>query len=598
MENLTEKLDKDIVAFDFWSFWRKLWSLVAPAREKIYYLLFFIAVSESINLAGPYILKFIIDLITNFKPEDINRIIAFVALMIAANQAGSVMSYFNNNRIFDILTTVEWSINTGSFEKLLSLDLGYHEKENSGSKVFKVQRGVDKLDQLMTSFFWEVIPTTFQIILTTATLFFVDWRFGLTLLFFVPIFVVLSFRVNRETYPVRKERYDKQEKAAGFMSQSIININAVKSFVQEKREKSVFSRMTRKVLDLVLFEYGKYIQCNLSRNLVIDLGRAFILISGIYLVSRGQLTVGTLVFVFTISEKSLISLYRISRLYDKVMDSGEAITRLFDLSQEKAQITSPKNGLRPKQLEGEVEFRNVSFVYNESRAKALDKVSFKINSGCTTALVGPSGGGKTTVARMVYRHYDPTKGDVMLDGKNLKDYELDAFRKFIAIVPQEVEIFNDSVKYNIAYAKPKASLEEVRAAARIANAEEFIVQLKDGYDTVVGERGIKLSGGQRQRIGIARAILANPRILIFDEATSNLDSSSEKLIQEAMDKVSKNRTVIVIAHRLSTVKKADKIVVLEKGKVVEEGSHMELARVSGGLYRKLLELQQMGDIED
>ena len=214
-----------------------------------------------------------------------------------------------------------------------------------------------------------------------------------------------------------------------------------------------------------------------------------------------------------------------------------------------------------------------------------------------TALVGPSGGGKTTAVRMIYRHYDPTSGQILLDGKDLRDYDLYAFRKSIAIVPQDVDIFDTSIKENIAYAKPKATMKEIEAVARIANSEEFILQLSDGYNTMVGERGVKLSGGQRQRIGIARAILANPKILIFDEATSNLDSQSERLIQDAMDKISKNRTVIMIAHRLSTIKKADKIVVLEKGKVVEVGSHFELARSNGGLYQKLLQLQQMGEVD-
>ncbi|MEI7621831.1 MAG: ATP-binding cassette domain-containing protein [Candidatus Moraniibacteriota bacterium] len=227
----------------------------------------------------------------------------------------------------------------------------------------------------------------------------------------------------------------------------------------------------------------------------------------------------------------------------------------------------------------------------------MKNINLEIPSGATTALVGPSGGGKTTLARMVYRHYDPTAGQVLLDGKDLRQYDLYGFRKFFAIVPQDVEIFNASVSENIAYAKPEASLTEIKAAARVANAEEFIAQLSNGYETIVGERGIKLSGGQRQRIGIARAILANPKVLIFDEATSNLDSQSERLIQDAMDKICKNRTVIIIAHRLSTIKKADKIVVLEKGQVVESGSHSELALVNDGLYKKLIDLQKMGEVD-
>ncbi len=264
---------------------------------------------------------------------------------------------------------------------------------------------------------------------------------------------------------------------------------------------------------------------------------------------------------------------------------------------EEIDIKNPSGGLIPKMAKGEVEFKKVAFRYSSGEEKALDNVSVKIPAGCVTALVGPSGGGKTTLARMIYRHYDPQAGEVLFDERNLKKYDLFAYRKLLAIVPQEVEIFNLSVAENISYANPKASFKEIQAAARIANAEEFIRKLRNKYETLVGERGIKLSGGQRQRVGIARAILANPKILIFDEATSNLDSYSEKLIQEALEKVRKGRTLIIIAHRLSTIQKADKIIVLENGRVAEEGSHYELAKTSGGLYAKLLNLQRMGDIE-
>jgi len=224
-------------------------------------------------------------------------------------------------------------------------------------------------------------------------------------------------------------------------------------------------------------------------------------------------------------------------------------------------------------------------------------VNLEIQPGGVTALVGPSGGGKTTIAKMIYRHYDPQKGEVLLDGHDLREYDLRALRKSIAIVPQEVEIFDLSVKDNISYAKSNASLAEIKQAARVANAEEFINNLPQGYDTLVGERGMKLSGGQRQRIGIARAVLADPSILIFDEATSNLDSYSEGLIQEAMERIGKGRTMIIIAHRLSTINKADKIIVLEDGRVIEQGSHNKLARNKGGLYRKLLDLQKTGNVE-
>lgn len=596
MENKPKKI-KDPEKFDLKDFWRKLWNLLEPSHGAIIKLLIFALVLESIRLVGPYILKIIIDIITsNFNPEAIIKIIELVVLMFVANQIVSLLDYRVDQKIFDTLTEMLSYLANNAHKKMVFLSLGYHEKENTGNKIVKISRGVDKIDNLFGNFFWEVAPTLFQIIITVITLFFIDWRFGMIMMVAVPIFILLTLKVNKNVFPFRKARFDQQEEATGLMTQSIININTVKSFVQEWREYREFSRKTQEVKNSILSEFRQILKFNIVRNLVIDLGRGTLLLFGIYLVWKGSITVGSLVFIYTISEKALISLFRISRLYDRIMESGEAVNRLYDLSLEESEIKNPKNGIKPKNILGEVEFENVTFVYKDSRVKALDNVSFKINSDCVTALVGPSGGGKTTVARLAYRHYDPQKGEIFLEGKDIKDYDLYAFRRFISIVPQEVEIFNSSVRENIAYAKPRASFAEVKAAARIANAEEFINELKEGYGTLVGERGIKLSGGQRQRIGIARAILANPKILIFDEATSSLDSYSEQLIQEALDKIRKSRTVIIIAHRLSTIKKADKIIVLEKGKVVEEGSHCELSRTDGGLYQKLIRLQEMGDV--
>jgi ABC-type multidrug transport system fused ATPase/permease subunit len=583
--------------FDIRGFWKRLWELLDFVHPQIKKLAIFIIFIELFRLLGPYILKLIIDQITNFSPEKIGKLVLLIIAMFLANQVVSIMAYFEDRRIIRILADVESGLNNNAQRNMVFLDLNYHERENTGNKILKISRGIMKIVELLGNFFWEVFPTIFQIIFTAIVLFLVDYRFGLTIVLFIPIFILLTLRINRQVYPLRLMRHDKQEEASGKMAQSIININTVKSFVQEVRECNSFNQVTNVIKESVIKEYSKILRYNLRRNLVIDLGRAIILGSGIYLVWKGNMTIGSLVFIFTISEKALISLYRITRLYDRIMDSSEAIERVYDLKNQEPTIKNPEKGIKVKNIEGQIEFQNVSFKYDESRLKALDKVTLKINSSCVTALVGPSGGGKTTLARMIYRHYDPAVGAVLLDGIDLKKYDLYSFRRFISIVPQEVEIFNSSVRDNISYAKPLASFKEIQAAARIANAEEFINQLSDGYNTLVGERGIKLSGGQRQRVGIARAILANPKILIFDEATSSLDSYSERLIQEAMEKVSRGRTVIIIAHRLSTIKRADKIVVLEKGKVVEEGSHFELARVNGGLYQRLIRLQEMGDVE-
>ena len=576
-------------------FWPRLWSLLAPSQKQIKILFGLIMILELSKFIWPFILKNIIDLITNFQPGDAKKLVYLLIAAFAANQAVSIIAYFFDRKIFQIIAEVERYLPVEAHRKMMLMGLSYHEKENTGNKISKIIRGVDKVVNLLGNFFWEVAPTCVQIVFTATVLFIVDWRFGLIFCFFAPLFALATLKLNRDLFPHRRLRHHKYDESSGLMAQSIININTVKSFVQEKRETADFASIRGKIRDIFTFEFLKQLKFNLGRNFIIDSGRIFMLLFGVFLVTKQQITVGTLVFVFTISEKALFSLYRVSRLYDRIMESSEPVDGLSELKDASPEIVNTGR-LKPDKITGAIEFRGVNYTYDENKVKALDDVNLKINSDCVTALVGPSGGGKTTLARMIYRHYDPQRGCVMLDDNDLKEYDLHTFRRFISIVPQEVEIFNASVRDNIAYAKPQATRDEVEAAARIANADEFINYLPKKFETLVGERGVRLSGGQRQRVGIARAILANPRILIFDEATSNLDSYSEKLIQEAIEKVRKGRTMIIIAHRLSTIKRADKIVVLEDGRVVEQGSHFELSQNSGGLYAKLLNLQQLGDV--
>lgn len=560
-------------------------------------LLFLAIIVEISQLVGPYFLKIIIDLILEFKSEEILNILIWIGAMFLANQVSSLFAYVKDRKALDIVTDTDYYLANDAQEKMVGLSLSYHEKENTGNKIVKIERGIDRIRDLLLTLFWEIIPTFFQVVFTMIVLFWVNFYFGLTVLFFVPIFVWMTLRVNRKVHPQRVQIYKKGEEASGLMTQSIININTVKSFVQEKLEVSKFKKINRIIQDNAVSVFSTAMKYNLWRTLVINLGRAAILFFGVYLIWIGSVTVGSLVFVITISEKALISLFRISKLYDQIMESLEPVARLYELQLEESDIKNVVNGIKPSHLEGAVDFRNVSYAYSDNRRKALKDVSLKIKPGSMVAFVGPSGGGKTTLARMIFRHYDPQNGEVLLDGKSLKEYDLYAFRRFISIVPQDVEVFSASVKENIAYSKPEATLKEVKAAARVANAEEFIKNLEEGYDTQVGERGIKLSGGQRQRIGIARALLADPCILIFDEATSNLDSYSEKLIQDAMEKIKKNRTVIVIAHRLSTIKKSDFIFVLENGQLVEQGTHAQLSQEKCGLYKKLIDLQKLKQVE-
>lgn len=578
------------------SFWRSLWRLLAISHRRIRKLVFIIIFIEIFALIGPYISKLVIDKLTNFSTEDVNSMLALIALFFVSHQVLSIIYYFKDKSIFRVIMSVEYYLPVMANKKLVFLTLGYHEKENTGNKIIKIERGVSKVSELIVNMSWEVIPTIVQLVITLGVLFFINWMFGVSFLIFVPAFIFLTYRANKKLYPVRKERHKKYEAAYGKMGQTILNINAVQSFVQEEREVREYASIKKDIRDKELKEWFVLLGFGIGRNFIIDSGRTVILLLSAYLVWTNGITIGTLVFVITLTEKAYHSLFRLSRFYDKVEEGAEAVNRFVSLIDQESLVENIKKGFKPKDIQGDVEFKKVNFKYDGGRI-ALNNVSFKIESGKTTALVGPSGGGKTTVIRMLYRHYDPNRGEILLDGKNLKDYDLYSFRKFMSIVPQEVEIFDISVRDNIAYAVPNASETEIIKAAKIANAHEFVKGLSEGYDTLVGERGVKLSGGQRQRLGIARAILANPRILIFDEATSNLDSYSERLIQDAMEKISKDRTIIIIAHRLSTIRKADKIVVLEKGFIVEEGSHDELSKVDGGLYAKLLSLQRMGELD-
>lgn len=579
-------------------FWKKFYDLLSPSKKEIKIALILLLLNELLQLVGPYLLKLIIDNLIQFSVEKISLILFFIVLFFIGEQTSSlVYQIVINKKACKILFDAEYYLFAKAYSKIISLPLGYHEKENTGNKITKISRGVDKIVYLLDNTLFEVAPVFLQFCATLLILFFIDWRFGIVFFTFSPLFVWMTYVANKNLRPMRKSRYKKYEEASGKMAESIININAVKSFAREDSEVKKVDSIRQKIKNIGIQEFLKLFFYNLKRNFVIDTGRVCVFLLGVYLVWNDSITVGTLVFVITLSEKSNLSLYRLGRFYDRIQEGMEGVNRLMGLFEQKSNIINPQDGLKPKSMEGRVRFENVSFHYEDKKEKALDRINLKINSGCFTALIGPSGGGKTTLIKMIYRHYDPQRGDIFLDNKKLKDYDIKSFRRFMAIVPQEVEIFNTSIKDNISYANPGADFREVQAAAKIANAEEFIEKLPKKYDTLVGERGIKLSGGQRQRIGIARAILANPRILIFDEATSNLDSYSEKLIQESIDKIREGRTLIVIAHRLSTIKKADKIIVIEKGRVVEEGGHRELARVNGGLYAKLLKLQSMGDIE-
>lgn len=597
MPDIQEKKEEEIKITSK-EFWVKLWQLISESRRLVVVIIIMSVLAAILDIVKPYIVKVVIDSLTSFNKEELKSLLFLILLFFFSDQVRSIVAYFNNVKILRLLVEIEYSLSLKSQEKLMFLPLSYHERENTGNKIVKIERGVQKISRLIESIAWEVLPIFIQVIFSLVTLFWLDYRLALPLVLLFPVFLYLTVEANKKMRPQRKEMFKQYEEASGKMTQGIININAVQSFVQEKKELSSFSKIKENIRENEHFQWSRIMRSAWFRNVMTSFGSVAVLFLGIYLIYQNEITVGTLIFAFTISTGCYNSLYRLSRFYDQMEEGKEGVRRLMDLFATKSDLIVKNDAYKPTNINGEIKFNDVSFNYNSSDKPALKSINLTIPAGQIVALVGPSGSGKTTIARLIYRHYDPISGAILLDGKDLRDYDLYGFRKFLAIVPQEVEVFDISVRENIAYAKPEATQKEIEAAAKIANAHEFISKLDSGYDTLVGERGIKLSGGQRQRLGIARALLADPKVLIFDEATSNLDSQSEVLIQEAMDRISKDRTTIIIAHRLSTIKKADKIIVLEDGEVVEEGSHAELAHIEGGLYYKLLKLQQLGEIKE
>lgn len=578
-------------------FWLRLWSILQPFQKKIIWLSAMISVFELLRLISPYFMKLIIDLLTNGKNIEFLKLLSLICLMLATDVFVTLVHYFKDKKIFDFLILIEYQLPIDLQKKLVSLSLGYHEKENTGNKIMKVQRGVDRLSELMSNASWEFFPTVTQILFTFFSMLYFSWQVSLVFIVFIPIFIIVTLKMNKITNPLRTHRHEEYENAAGILGQSIINIYTVQSFVQEKNETKKYKNIRNNIASLENIEWPIVLNYNLLRSVIVDLGRVSVILLSAYFAWQGAITVGSLVFFITLSETAYHALFRLSRTYDRLIENSTGVERITGLLQEQPSLVNQPKNKDLLRLKGQIEFHDISFSYHQdSKFQALKNINFKINPGETVALVGPSGGGKSTIVKLLYRHYDPTEGAILVDGQNIRDYDLYRYRAHLAIVPQDVEVFNTSLKENIAYGKPHATDQEIAAAAKTANVD-FVNILDNGYETLVGERGIKLSGGQKQRVGIARAILSAPDILIFDEATSNLDTHSERLIQKSIEQISRKQTMIIIAHRLSTVINADKIFVIKDGRIAEAGSHEELLKNKDGIYTELLHLQSVGELK-
>lgn len=539
------------------------------------------------NLYVPWIVRDVIDKVFQNKDSDLLNLISlgivviFFARGIFYYGQSYLMNYVGESIVIDVRGIV--------YRKLMTLSTHFFDTNKLGTIMSYVTNDVAALQGAMVANSIEIITETSVLIGSVGAMVYLDWK--LTLFTFCTFPVVLFF-MDFFSKKIRKSGHRIQQATADITSilqETLAATRVVKSFVREPYEIARFDQQNKANF------YANMKSAKLMGTLspviefIAALGVTAIIWFGGRSVIGGDITAGSLVafLVYAINISNPIK--RIARVLGSIQKALAAAERVFYIMDLTDTIPQKPDAITLPSVEGNVEFRHVSFAYNKGET-ILHDVSFSAKPGQAIALVGPSGAGKSTVASLLPRFYDVTEGAIFVDGHDVRDVTLASLREQVGIVPQETNLFNDTVYNNILYGRLDATRDEVIAAAKAANADEFIQQLPKGYDTQLGDRGVNISGGQRQRISIARAILKNPRILILDEATSALDTESERIVQEALDRLMVGRTSFVIAHRLSTIQNAAKIIVLDKGSIVEEGTHQQLM-AKHGLYAHLHDIQ-------
>jgi ABC-type multidrug transport system fused ATPase/permease subunit len=475
------------------------------------------------------------------------------------------------------------------YDHLQRLSLSFFERTSTGELMSRVSNDVNALEQFMTHGTILALVAVVRLVGATAVLMVLDWRLALIALIPVPVIAAGLRWFNKRTRPIYRRVRDRLGDVNTRLQDDLAGIRVIQAFGQEGAELERFRSVSATYMGERIASIRMWSTVFPGLGFFVDSGGVLVLGFGAWMVVQGQLTLGTLV-AFT---AYVVSFYepirRLTDIDNIIQQAAAAADRIFELLDVTPEIKDAPGAIALERIEGEICFEDVHFRYAEGD-EVLHDVDFTVRPGEMVALVGPSGAGKTSIANLVCRFYDPTHGRVLVDGHDLRTVTIASLRQHVAVVLQDTFLFNGTVRRNLLYGKPDASDEELFSAASAAYAHDFILELPNGYDTEIGERGVKLSGGQRQRLALARAILADPRILILDEATSSVDAEAEYLIQQALEEVLKGRTALVIAHRLSTIRSADKIIALENGRIREVGSHGELL-ARNGLYSQLYQRQ-------
>jgi len=477
-----------------------------------------------------------------------------------------------------------------TYKHLHQLSLSFFSRKPTGSLVARITSDSDRIWDFVAFTVVELVMGILTILGVGGALFILNWKLACFVLIPIPVMLVLTVVFHQKMHRFFHRIHHRWSQMTAVVSDAIPGVRVIKAFSQEKREVRRFADKNRSVYESELGVINVWTLFGPILRTCSQVGSIIIWGLGGYWAVKGRLDPGTLMAFTGYMWMFYGPIHMLSHMDRLLNRAATSVQRIFEILDTEPVIFSKQGALPPDDLQGRIELRDLSFSYDGVR-RVLKDVNLTIEPGEMIGLAGPSGAGKSTMINLICRFYDVLTGQILIDGVDLRDYDLAAYRRRIGVVLQEPFLFHGTVAQNIAYGNPEATLDRIIKSAKAANAHDFIVGFPDGYDTLVGERGHTLSGGERQRISIARAVLNNPRILILDEATSSVDTETEKLIQDALDRLIVNRTTIAIAHRLSTLRKAGRLIILDKGEIVEQGPHEDLVAKEGGLYAKLLGMQ-------
>ncbi|UQD57048.1 ABC transporter ATP-binding protein [Flavobacterium sp. K5-23] len=559
-------------------------------RWKFYVGLFFLLLTGATALAFPKLMGMLIDCVNNKSYSQANDI---ALLLFGILFMQSIFSFFRLSLFVNFTENTLANLRLSLYSNLVKLPMSFFSQKRVGELNSRISSDITQIQDTLTSTIAEFLRQFILIIGGVALLATESIKLTLLMLSVVPLVAVAAVIFGRFIRKFSKDVQDQVAESQVIVEETMQGISIVKAFANEWYEIARYNGKIKDVVKLAI-KGGKY-RGYFASFIIFCLFGAIVAVVwfGVRLSISGEMSVGQLISFVLYSTFVGASFGGIAELYAQIQKAIGATERVFELLEETPEkINSDQNPDILKKIKGNLTFKNVKFSYpSRKEIKVLKDVNFTANFGQKIAIVGPSGTGKSTIASLLLRFYEIDGGEIIIDGKNIYDYDLENLRSNMSIVPQDVILFGGTIRENIAYGKPNATEEEIVLAAKQANALNFIESFPEKFETIVGERGIKLSGGQRQRIAIARALLKNPSILILDEATSSLDSESEKLVQEALEILMQGRTSIIIAHRLSTIRSADQILVLDNGVITEQGTHQELIALENGIYKNLSNLQ-------